>query len=194
MHKRSAVATLILLIVTLGLSGCAQKKNMTESMAKLEIKSAWVRAMPPNAKNSAAYLMVHNPTDQADRLIAAQSPIAKMVEIHTVEKQGEAMIMMTVDGVPVPAKSMATLKPGGYHIMLMGLNQAPKTGDQVPLTLTFEKAGDVQVTAAVQESGKEVMKNDHMKHGKVKHGDMTKEVEHGKMKKEKKHEGIKKKK
>lgn len=173
-------ATAVVMVGVLALS-LGVKTAVAESKSGVAVKSAWVRATPPNAKNSAAYLTVHNHSDQADRLIAAQSPIAQAVEIHTVVKKGELVAMQPVDHVPVPAQGMARLKPGGYHIMLINLKQPMNIDDQVHLTLTFERAGEVMVMAPVKEGSESVMKHDRVQSG-MKHDDMKKAVTHGHVK------------
>ncbi|MDH3605293.1 MAG: copper chaperone PCu(A)C [Candidatus Tectomicrobia bacterium] len=168
MRVTPVVYVMIILVAALALSSCAQpakmeKMEQMEAQSDIEIQSAWVRATPPNSKNSAAYMMLHNHTDQADRLLSAQSPIAHAAELHMVVKKDEMMSMQPVDSIPVPAQGSAMLKPGGYHIMLINLKQQPKAGEKVHLTLTFERAGGVMVMAPVQESGSTMMKHDHIK-------------------------------
>lgn len=91
----------------------------------------------------------------ADRLVSASSPVAKSVELHTMEMDGSVMRMRQVPGIDVPAGQTVALKPGGHHLMFMGLTQPLKQGDTFPLTLHFEKAGDVQVqmTVSMQPPG-----------------------------------------
>ncbi len=83
-------------------------------------------------------------------LVAAASDVADAVEIHLSEMKDDVMTMRQVDGVDVPAAGEAVLKPGSYHIMLIGLNQELAVGDKVSLTLTFEKAGQMNVEAEVR--------------------------------------------
>ncbi|MCA3561759.1 MAG: copper chaperone PCu(A)C [Aestuariivirga sp.] len=113
------------------------------------VMQAYARASPtPTAEAGAAYvsLMLHG---DADRLIAVSTPAAKMAGLHkTVEADG-VMKMEHVDGIDIPADGVLEMKPGGYHIMLMGLTRPLKEGDEIGLTLTFEKAGEVKVKAKV---------------------------------------------
>ena len=124
-----------------------------QSMAEMGVTNGWIRATPPNAKMGAAYLTVMNQQDQADALIGASSPLAEVVEIHNVKEENGMMKMDLVDSLEVPAKGMVMLKPGGYHIMLINLKQAPKLGESHTLTLRFRQAPDVVVELPVQESG-----------------------------------------
>lgn len=100
---------------------------------------------------SAIYMTIHNTGSEADRLIKAQSDAAQVVEIHTMEEKDGVMTMHPVDGIDVPANGDAELKPGGFHVMLIGLTRDLTIGEQVTVTLTFEKAGDVTLQADVRE-------------------------------------------
>ena len=119
--------------------------------AQLEVTNAWARATPGKAENGAAYVTIESPT--ADRLVSASSPVAKRAELHTMSMQGMVMKMRPIAGLDVPPGQSLTLKPGGEHIMLMGLNQPLHEGQSFPLTLDFEKAGPRTVTVAVEKAG-----------------------------------------
>jgi copper(I)-binding protein len=119
------------------------------SASNVMITKAYARASAtPTTEAGAAYvsLMAHG---EADRLLGVSSPAAKMAALHkTVEVDG-VMKMEHVDALEIPANGMLEMKPGGYHIMLMGLAQPLKEGDEIEITLTFEKAGEVKVKARV---------------------------------------------
>ena len=117
----------------------------------LEVADAWARATPGKAEIGAAYLTIRSPT--ADRLVAASTPAAKKAELHTMSMAGMVMKMRPVDGVDIPPGEAVSLKPGGVHIMLIGLAKPLKEGEAFPLTLTFEKAGARAVTVAVEKPG-----------------------------------------
>jgi hypothetical protein len=113
------------------------------------ITKAYARASAtPNSETGAAYvsLMLHG---EADRLTAVSTPAAKMAGLHESKLVDGVMKMEHVDGIDIPAHGMLEMKPGGYHIMLMGLTAPLKQGDEIDLTLTFAKAGDVKVKAKV---------------------------------------------
>jgi copper(I)-binding protein len=118
---------------------------------QLEVKNAWAGATPGKAENGAAYLTIQSPT--ADRLVSVSSPVAKKAELHSMSMQGAVMKMRPIDGLDVPAGQPVALKPGGEHIMLMGLNQQLHEGQSFPLTLDFEKAGPRTVTVTVEKAG-----------------------------------------
>lgn len=118
---------------------------------QLEVDNAWAGATPGKAENGAAYLTIQSPT--ADRLVSASSPVAKKAELHTMSMQGMVMKMRPITGLDIPAGQPVTLKPGGEHIMLMGLNQPLHEGQSFPLILDFEKAGPRTVTVTVEKAG-----------------------------------------
>lgn len=100
---------------------------------------------------SAIYMTIRNPGEQADRLIKAESDAAKVVEMHNVAEKNGAMAMFPVKAIEVPAYGEATLKPGSFHIMLIDLTRDLNVGESVTVTLTFEQAGPMTVTAEVRE-------------------------------------------
>ena len=118
---------------------------------KIEIDHPWSREMPPSAPNAAAFFTLHNQGETADRLLAASSPQAQKVELHEHVHQDGLMKMQQVQGVDVPAGGEVKFVPMGYHVMLFGVKQQLKDGERFPLTLRFEKAGEVQVEVAVQK-------------------------------------------
>jgi copper(I)-binding protein len=86
----------------------------------------------------------------ADKLVKAMSDVAGTVELHTVEMENNVMKMRPVEFIEIPAKGSAELKPGGFHVMLIGLKKELKPGETFNLTLMFEKAGEQQVQAMVR--------------------------------------------
>jgi len=95
-----------------------------------------------------AFLKIQN-QGGADRLLAASSSAAGMVQLHSMAMDGNVMKMREVEAIELPAGKTVELKPGGLHIMLMGLKAPLKAGSSVPLTLKFEKAGAVTVNLTV---------------------------------------------
>ena len=118
---------------------------------QLEVSNAWARATPAKAENGAAYVTILSPTP--DRLLSASSPAAKKAELHTMEMAGMVMKMRPLAGLDIPAGQPVALKPGGEHIMLIGLQQPLREGQSFTLTLNFEKAGARTVTVAVEKAG-----------------------------------------
>jgi copper(I)-binding protein len=99
----------------------------------------------------AAYLVLQNNGAAEDKLLSVESDVAKTIELHETKESGGMMEMSPVPNIPVPANGKAELKPGGFHVMLISLNRELKVGEKVQLTLNFEKAGKIQVTAEVRE-------------------------------------------
>lgn len=117
----------------------------------LEIGSAWARAMLAGQKAAGAYLTVTNKGAEADRLVGGASPKAGKVEIHTMEVVNDVMTMRPVEGgLEIPAGGTVELKPGSFHVMFMDVAAPFAEGDTVPVTLKFEKAGEVELSLPVR--------------------------------------------
>jgi copper(I)-binding protein len=116
-----------------------------------EVTNAWARATPGKAENGAAYLTIQSPT--ADRLVSVSTPVARKAELHTMSMSGGIMQMRPVAGIDVPGGQPVKLKPGGEHVMLLGLNHPLQEGQSFPLTLTFEKGGTRTVEVAIEKVG-----------------------------------------
>ena len=111
--------------------------------AQVTVTDPWVRGTVTGQKATGAFMQLKSPADTV--LIAATSPVAKIVEVHEMKLEGGMMRMNAVDKLPLPAGKVVELKPGGYHVMLMDLVRPLQEGDVVPLQLTFEdKAGKKQ--------------------------------------------------
>jgi copper(I)-binding protein len=116
------------------------------------IDQVWARATPGAATTGAAYFTIVSPA--ADKLLAVASPIASRAEIHThVDDNGVMRMRPMPGGLELPAMQTVELKPGGVHVMLMGLKQPLKEGDSFPLILSFEKAAPRAVTVKVEKIG-----------------------------------------
>lgn len=89
----------------------------------------------------------------ADKLVSASTEVAKSVELHTMRMEGDVMRMRQLDAIELPAGQTVELKPGGMHLMFMGLKAPLKAGDSFPLKLRFEKAGEVTVQVKVEAAG-----------------------------------------
>jgi copper(I)-binding protein len=134
------------------------------------LEQPWARASI--GKNGAAYVTVINHGKSVDNLIGVEASVAKRVQLHTHKNDGGIMRMRHIKSIPVPAEGSVNLKPGGHHIMMMGLTQKLKKGEEFPLTLVFKKAGKVTVTVKIKHAGALGSSSDHQKsHGehKMKH-------------------------
>jgi periplasmic copper chaperone A len=126
------------------------------AQAQTTVKDAWVRGTVPQQQASGAFMQITSA--QGGRLVAVSTPVAGVAEVHEMKMaDGGVMRMAAVPALELPAGKAVELKPGGYHVMLMGLKQQLKAGDSVPLTLTIEakdgKKETLQVTAAVKPLG-----------------------------------------
>jgi periplasmic copper chaperone A len=128
----------------------------------LTIGHPWVRPTAEGQKEGAAYLSIKDNGREADRLVSAESPVAEKIELHKSVEEGGVMKMLSMkSGIEVEPGSTVEFKPGGYHVMLIGLKQSLKEGEMIPLTLTFAKAGSVKVEAKVEKSSS-AMSEKHM--------------------------------
>jgi periplasmic copper chaperone A len=152
-----------------GMSGAGDK------MAGIKVTHAWARASAKTARTGAAYVTLENTGAMADKLVSASAPVADKAELHTHIKDGAIMKMREVASVEVGPHAKVMLKPGGLHIMMIGLKEQLVKGGHFPLTLDFEKAGKMTVDVAIEgpgAMGMEGMKDMKMEghsHGEMKH-------------------------
>ncbi|MFT3998207.1 MAG: copper chaperone PCu(A)C [Asticcacaulis sp.] len=127
--------------------------NGVKTVNRLELSHYAVRAALGQNPNTAAYVTVKNTGQTDDRLISAACDCAETVELHTMKMDGDKMMMSAMpEGFVIKAGETLELKPGGNHIMLLGLKTRPADGGVQSLTLTFEKAGPVTIEAAVSNT------------------------------------------
>ena len=133
----------------------------------VEVKDAWVRATVPQQKATGAFMRLTSNSDM--RLVGADSPLASVVEIHEMIMDGNVMKMNAVPGVDLPAGKTVELKPGGYHVMLMGLKQRVKDGDEVPVSIVVEAADGARQTIELKAHARPLNApsgGQQMQHGK----------------------------
>jgi copper(I)-binding protein len=154
--RRTRVALVILASVAL-LAGCSSAA--VPATAPITVTDAWARSSSATASAAAAYATITNTGTTADALVGASSPAAASVEVHETMAMGSPsassggmMGMQPVARVEIPAGGSLQLKPGSYHVMLIGLARDLTVGDTIDLTLTFEKAGPITVKAQVRAS------------------------------------------
>ena len=128
-------------------SAWAQKKD------NLEIDAPWARATPPGASVAGGFASIRNRGAAPDKLVSASSPAADHVELHIMSMEGGVMRMQQVPSLEIPARGELTLRPGGAHLMFMGVKAPFKPGEKVPVKLRFEKAGEVEVQLDVGAMG-----------------------------------------
>jgi copper(I)-binding protein len=121
---------------------------------ELQIAHPWSQELPPNAPNVAAYFVIQNHGKTADKLLSVDSPIAGIAQLHEHVMQNDLMKMQQVPTVEIPAGGDVTFAPMAYHVMLLELKDRSllSDGKRFPLTMHFEKSGDVTVEVAVQKT------------------------------------------
>ena len=127
----------------------------TSSDETITITDPWGRTSPAVAENGAFYMMLTNNSDNDDTLVSVAADACTTIELHEMYDKGEGVMgMRPVEGgtILVPAGGSAELKPGGLHIMCMGKQIDFAAGTEIPLTLTFENAGEMTVTAVIRDN------------------------------------------
>lgn len=110
----------------------------------IKIEDAWARVTIPS-RPAAGYMVIRNQGDQLDRFVSGTSALVERVEIHTHLMEEGVMRMRRVENVDVPGGADVKFAPGGFHLMMFGLNRALKKGEVLPVTLIFENAGEIEV-------------------------------------------------
>jgi len=138
------------------LAGCLLLATLTSALAQssgVTADQVWARATPGGAKTAAVYMTLSNKGGGDDRLVAVTTPAAGAAEVHTMTTENGVMRMRPAGPLDVKAGGSVVLKPGGLHVMLMDLKAPLVAGQRFPLSLTFEKAGKIDVTATVEKAG-----------------------------------------
>ncbi len=154
--KRLASAAVTRAIACATVLACFLAPALAEEVkaGDLVITQAWSRATPGGAKVGGGYLTIQNKGSAADRLIGGSADVADKVQVHEMATTNGVMTMRPLDkGLSIEPGKTVKLSPGGYHLMLLDLKSPLKQGDQVPVTLEFEKAGKVKLTFDVQGVG-----------------------------------------
>lgn len=152
----------VAVVSILALSACSKAPESADNpmpapaavSSSASVSEPWAAITPGGAKVGAGYFIVNNPGAAADKLISAASPRAKTVELHEMKMDGAMMSMRLVPGgVEIPAGGTVKFAPGGYHLMFMNIDAPFLDGQEIPVTLTFEKAGAVDVSLKVATAG-----------------------------------------
>jgi copper(I)-binding protein len=118
------------------------------AFAQVTVTDPWVRGTVAGQRATGAFMKLTPAADQ--KLVAAASPVAKIVEIHEMAMDGGVMKMRAIPKLALPAGKATELKPGGYHVMLMALDRTLAEGETVPITLTFEDAAGKRQTVEIK--------------------------------------------
>lgn len=153
---------------TLGLAALLALPLLAQAQSypagELTLEQPWSREMPPTAPTAAAYLTIHNHGTTADRLVGAATPVAGKAELHEHAHVDGLMKMRQVAAIEIPAGGEVKLAPMGYHVMFFDLPKLPRDGERFPLTLEFEKAGNVEVEVTVRKDAPAAMDHGHGEH------------------------------
>ena len=130
------------------------------------VEGAYIRAMPPGQKVTGSFMVLRNPTDKNIALVRAESDVAKNVELHEHIHENGMMKMRPVKQIDIKANSKTDLKPGGYHVMLIGLKRELNLGEKVAMTLHFSDGTVQKIEAPVKKISATMgmMKGKGMKH------------------------------
>jgi len=146
--KRLSFLFCLFVIFGLLLTTTAQAQDTSSG---IEVEDAWIRAMPPTGKTTAAFMVIENSTAHEMILKSAACDVADMVQIHTMEQDGEIIKMKEIPELSIPANGKRMLAPKGYHIMLIGLLRPIKENETIPITLDFADGSSVVVGAVVRK-------------------------------------------
>lgn len=139
----------------------------------LKIDHPWARATPAGARVAGGFMTITN-SGAADRLVSGTATVAGRVEVHEMAVNNGVMTMRELaGGLPIPENGSVTLKPGSFHVMFMDLKQPLNVGESFKGTLTFEKAGTIEVEFAIEAMGAQGMDHGaagHGGHGGHQHG------------------------
>jgi periplasmic copper chaperone A len=160
---RAAFAAIVLLSAPAAFAHAGHDLGPTTAIGTLELRGGFARATLPNAPVGGAFITITNNGATDDRLVSVSSPAADVGQLHDMQMEGDVMKMRALpDGIVIPAGQTITLEPSGLHMMLMGLKQALVEGETLTVTLTFEKAGSVDVDLPILGTAAEApMHMDH---------------------------------
>lgn len=154
-HLKSCVVGLSLL---LGLHAAAAQDF---AVGDILIDHPWAAAGPPVVTIGAGYMSLGNIGSTPDKLLSASSAIASEVELHMSKMEGDMMVMRKMEALELPAGGVAEFKPGGMHMMFIGLKEPFEEGKRFPVTLIFEKAGEITVEFVVEGRSEIVEEAEH---------------------------------
>lgn len=132
------------------LAACTPPAETESRAGALEVRDAWAAPTPGGVNVSAGYLTIVNGADQADRLVSASSPRAGRAEVHEMVMAGDVMQMRPAAAVEIAPGAEVALAPGGMHLMFYEIATPFAEGEEIPVTLTFEHAGAVDVSLPVR--------------------------------------------
>ncbi|GAA0600216.1 copper chaperone PCu(A)C [Caenispirillum bisanense] len=153
MFTRILGAATVAGLMLAGAAGAFAHGDNNATAGAIEVGHAWARASAGMARAGGTFLELTNSGSEPDALLKAAADVSDVVELHTHIMEGDVMKMRPVERIDIAAGESVQLKPGGLHVMLIGLKEPLKEGTSFPLTLTFEKAGETTVTVKVNGPG-----------------------------------------
>ena len=138
------------LLLALSLSNQTHAQTSTNTIT---VEQAWARATPRGALTGAAYMTLINKGAFADRLLSATTPVVDQIQFHKQTEDNGVSRMREVHNVELSPGGKIIFKPGDMHMMIVGIRQPLKEGQTFPLTLQFEKAGQIDVTVPIEKVG-----------------------------------------
>ena len=160
--NRTFIRLTLLLAAALPCTAFAQDPLLT-------VQEPYVRLAPPNAPATGAFMLIKNAGKTDRKLVKADSPVAKNVELHNPINDNGVMKMRQVPEISVKANGLAVLKPGSYHVMLIGMHKPLEEGQSVPITLSFDDGSTLQVSAPVRKLQMTMPESNGMHSGGMKH-------------------------
>ncbi|MDH3354098.1 MAG: copper chaperone PCu(A)C [Chromatiales bacterium] len=142
------ILTAVVATIALTTSSALLAKSAAESVM---VQDPYARAMPPGQPNSGSFMTFKNMDSVDHAVVDAKSPVSKVVELHTHIHENGMMMMRRIDKIDIPANGETVLKPGGLHVMFIGLKQDLVVGKKVPVTLIFEDGSKKEIEAPVRK-------------------------------------------
>ena len=162
--KKWLIATLMFSMLGLAQAG----GHMAQGKHPIQVHQPFVRLMPPTQPNTGAFMVLENTGKQDLALVRAESEVSRVVEVHDHIMDGGVMRMREIEKIDIPAGQRTELKPGGLHVMLIGLHQPLQEGQMVPITLIFNDGSRQAISAPVRHPGNEMPMHGHG-HGHHRH-------------------------
>lgn len=151
---KKLVFLFVLTFVVVMMAACgATPESNTSGEPQIKVMESWSRPSPAMAGNGAVYMKLMNEGGADDALVSVETDVAEVVELHETKMEGDLMKMSPVAKVEIPAGGSAALEPGGLHVMLINLQQELVAGENIKLTLNFEKSEPITIEAEIRDMG-----------------------------------------
>lgn len=142
-----------LVLLVSALSAAQLSHAHSAKLGAIEIGHIWTRATAPGAKAASVYAPFRNTGTISDSLTGADTPVAERVEIHETHEENGVVKMRMLETLELPPGKPVAMRPGGKHLMLVGLKRPLKKDESFPLTLHFFRAGSIEVQVMAEDLG-----------------------------------------